>query len=65
MERLPNDLSFRPEEGGVTISLVDKGEEASYSALELVAMILSSAQVMLCDILDDDTEEVRCSWVGI
>lgn len=45
LERLPNDMSFMEEAGGVTVSLTDNGEEISYSALELVAMVLSSAQV--------------------
>lgn len=45
MERLPNDVEFKAEEGGVILSLNDNGEEATYSAVELVAMVLSSAQV--------------------
>lgn len=45
MSRLPNDADFKAEEGGVMLSLNDNGAEAEYSAVELVAMILSSAQV--------------------
>lgn len=45
MSRLPNDVQFKAEEGGVVLSLNDNGAEAEYSAVELVAMILSSAQV--------------------
>lgn len=45
MARLPNDIEFRPEEGGVVLNLDDAGEKADYSAVELVAMVLSSAQV--------------------
>ena len=45
MARLPNDVEFRAEEGGVVLNLDDAGEKADYSAVELVAMVLSSAQV--------------------
>eukprot|EP00904_Undaria_pinnatifida_P004668 jgi/Undpi1/14201/HiC_scaffold_9.g03850.m1 len=46
MARLPNDVEFRAEEGGVVLNLDDAGEKADYSAVELVAMVLSSAQEM-------------------
>ncbi|CAN0320483.1 unnamed protein product, partial [Hapterophycus canaliculatus] len=46
MSRLPNDVQFKAEEGGVVLSLNDNGAKAEYSAVELVAMILSSAQEM-------------------
>lgn len=45
LARLPNDVGFKAEEGGVVLSVNDNGTEAEYSAVELVAMILSSAQV--------------------
>lgn len=45
MKSLPNDVDFKAEEGGVVLSLNDNGDEAAYSAVELVAMVLSSAQV--------------------
>lgn len=45
MSRLPNDADFKADEGGVVLSLNDNGAEAEYSAVELVAMVLSSAQV--------------------
>lgn len=45
LSRLPNDAEFKAEEGGVVLSLNDNGAEAEYNAVELVAMILSSAQV--------------------
>lgn len=45
LEHLPNDFSFVQEEGGVRVTLTDNGEEVSYSAMELIAMVLSSAQV--------------------
>lgn len=45
LSRLPNDVGFKADEGGVMLSLNDNGAEAEYSAVELVAMILSSAQV--------------------
>ncbi|CAB1098258.1 HSP70 [Ectocarpus sp. CCAP 1310/34] len=46
LSRLPNDVGFKADEGGVVLSLNDNGAEAEYSAVELVAMILSSAQEM-------------------
>lgn len=51
MSRLPNDVQFKADEGGVVLSLNDNGAEAEYSAVELVAMILSSAQVVVCYIV--------------
>lgn len=45
LSRLPNDVGFKADEGGMMLSLNDNGAEAEYSAVELVAMILSSAQV--------------------
>lgn len=47
LKHLPNDISFVQQSGGATVTLTDNGEEASFSALELVAMVLSSAQVRL------------------
>ncbi|CAM9929756.1 unnamed protein product [Pylaiella littoralis] len=46
LSRLPNDVGFKADEGGVVLSLNDNGAEAEYSAAELVAMVLSSAQEM-------------------
>eukprot|EP00903_Cladosiphon_okamuranus_P014439 g13397.t1 len=46
LSRLPNDAGFKAEKGGVMLSVNDNGAEAEYSAVELVAMILSSAQEM-------------------
>lgn len=45
LSRLPNDVEFRSEEGGAVLTVTDNGEEATYSAVELVAMVLGSAQV--------------------
>lgn len=47
LETLPNDVDFKEEEGGVVLALNDNGQQAEYSALELTAMVLSSAQVGL------------------
>ncbi|CAM9469770.1 unnamed protein product [Ascophyllum nodosum] len=46
LSRLPNDVDFRADEGGVVLTLTDNGLETDYSAVELVAMVLSSAQEM-------------------
>lgn len=45
LSRLPNDVDFRMEEGGAVLTVADNGGEATYSAVELVAMVLGSAQV--------------------
>lgn len=46
LKSLPNDVEFKGEEGGVVVNLQDNGQDLSFSAVELVAMVLSSAQVI-------------------
>lgn len=46
LKSLPNDVEFKGEEGGVVVNLHDNGQDLSFSAVELVAMVLSSAQVI-------------------
>lgn len=47
LKNLPNDVEFKGEEGGVVLNLQDNGQDLTFSAVELVAMVLSSAQVKI------------------